>query len=302
MILVTGASGLLGSSVLLRALEMQKEVVGIYNRYPFRPSGAAGHIVDLTDLNATRTAVATLRPSTIIHCAAATNVDWCEEHVKEADCINVSASSFLAQLANEINAKLLYVSTDSVFDGTHGHYSETDLPSPLNVYAQTKLLAEQEVVRAHSSALIVRVTFYGRNVQPKQSLAEWVLDQLRQGKPVPGFTDVYFCPILVNDLAAIILEMVDGDLSGIYHVVGAEKVSKYEFARRLATTFGLNPAQVAPSKIADAQLRARRPRDTSLNTEKISRALGRPMPGVDSGLQRFHAVCESERVQKLQSC
>jgi dTDP-4-dehydrorhamnose reductase len=96
--------------------------------------------------------------------------------------------------------------------------------------------------------------------------------------------------------------MVDGDLSGIYHVVGAEKVSKYEFARRLATTFGLNPAQVAPSKIADAQLRARRPRDTSLNTEKISRALGRPMPGVDSGLQRFHAVCESERVQKLQSC
>jgi len=300
MILVTGASGLLGSSVLLRALEMQKEVVGIYNRYPFRLYGAACHSIDLTDFNATRTAVATLRPSTIIHCAAATNVDWCEEHIQEARRINVSASSFLAQLANEINAKLVYVSTDGVFDGTHGHYSETDLPAPLNVYAQTKLLAEQEVLRAHSSALIVRVTFYGRNVQPKQSLAEWVLDQLRQGNTVPGFTDVYFCPILVDDLAEIILEMVDRDLSGIYHVVGTEKVSKYEFARRLATAFGFNPTQVAPTKIADAQLRARRPHDTSLNTEKVSRALGRSMPRVDIGIQRFHALCEPEQVQKLQ--
>jgi dTDP-4-dehydrorhamnose reductase len=302
MILVTGASGLLGSSVLLRALEMQKEVVGIYHRYSFRPSGAASHSIDLTDFNATRTAVATRRPSTIIHCAGATNVDWCEDHPEEAHRMNTSASSFLAQLANEINAKFVYVSTDSVFDGTHGHYSETDLPVPVNVYAQTKLLAEQEVQRAHSSVLIVRVTFYGRNVQPKQNLAEWVLDQLRQGKSVPGFTDVYFCPILVNDLAEIILEMLDRDLGGIYHVVGAEKVSKYEFASRLATVFGFNPTLVVPSKIADAQLRARRPRDTSLNTEKISRALGRPMPGVDSGLQRFHALCEPEHVEKLQSC
>jgi dTDP-4-dehydrorhamnose reductase len=301
MILVTGASGLLGSSVLLRTLEVRKEVVGIYNRYPFRPSGAAAHSIDLTDFDATRRAVTALRPSTIIHCAAATNVDWCEEHMHEAHRINVKASSFLAQLANEINAKLVYVSTDGIFDGTRGHYSETDLPAPLNVYAQSKVLAEQEVQQAHSSALIVRLTFYGRNVQPKQSLAEWVLDQLRQGRAVPGFTDVYFCPILVNDLAEIILEMVDRDLSGIYHVVGAEKISKYEFASRLATTFGFNPAQVAPSKIADAQLRARRPRDTSLNTEKVSRALGRSVPGVDTGLQRFHALCKPEHVQKLQS-
>ena len=105
----------------------------------------------------------------------------------------MSASSFLVQLANEINAKFVYVSTDSVFDGTHGNYSETDLPSPLNVYAQTKLLAEQEVLRAHSAALIVRVTC-GRNVQPKQSLWPVGADQAQTREARTGFHRCVFLP------------------------------------------------------------------------------------------------------------
>lgn len=302
MILVTGASGLLGSSVMLRALETGKKVVGIYNRHPFCPQGASGCSIDLTDFNATRKTVGSLQPSTIIHCAAATNVDWCEEHQQEARAINTGVPAFLARLAKEINSKFVYVSTDSVFDGRRGNYSETDTPAPLNVYAQTKLEAEEEVQRTDSSVLIVRLNFYGFNVQPKQSLAEWVVDQLRLGNRVPGFTDVYFCPILVTDLAEIMLAMVDRALSGIYHVVGAEKISKYEFARRIAMIFGFEASQIVPTRIADAKLRARRPQDTSLNTGKITCALNRALPNVDSGLQRVQVLYEQEQAQKLQSC
>ena len=302
MILVTGASGLLGSSIVLRALEMKKEVFGIYNRHPLCPDGVPSCRADLTDFDAARTAVLDLRPSAIIHCAAAANVDWCEEHPEEAARVNTSVPCFLARLAKQIDAKFLHISTDSVFDGQQGNYSETDTPSPLNVYAQTKLMAEQEVEREYPSSLVARVTFYGSVGPNHPNLADWVLDQLSQEKRVPGFTDVYFCPIFVNDLAEIILTMVARDLGGIFHTVGPERISKYEFARRLAAAFGFDPGQVVPARLSDAKLRAPRPHDTSLNIQKLSQRLGSSIPDFDSGLRRFQTLRMQANVHRLQSC
>jgi dTDP-4-dehydrorhamnose reductase len=255
-------------------------------------AGAAIRAIDLTDSNVTRKFIADLRPTAMIHCAAATNVDWCEENPDQAGAINVGASALLAQLAKEINARFIHVSTDSIFNGEKGNYSEPDEPSPLNVYAQTKLRAEREVLQYCPAALIARVNFYGWNVQKKLSLAEWVLDQLIKGNSVPGFTDVFFCPMLANDLAETVLTMLDRELTGIYNVVGSERISKHDFAARLATLFGFDFARVVPTSIADAPLRAPRPRDTSLTTGKISAALGRPMPDVATGLKRFKALRE----------
>jgi dTDP-4-dehydrorhamnose reductase len=292
LILITGASGLLGSSLLMRAVGQNREVVGLCRRHDLSIAGAEIRAVDLTDSTATRKVIADLRPSAIIHCAAATNVDWCEDHPQEAAAINIAVSAHLAQLAKEINAQLIHISTDSIFDGERGEYSENDGPSPLNVYAQTKFQAEIEVLRYCPSALIARVNFYGWNFQNKSSLPEWVLDQLSKGNPVPGFTDVFFCPMLANDLAELLLAMLDRGLIGIYNVVGSERISKYEFAARLATLFGFDPARVIPTSIAGAQLRAPRPRDTALNTRKISSALGLPMPDIASGLQKFKALAK----------
>ena len=302
MILVTGASGLLGSKVVSRALEINYQVAGISYRHSWRAPGANAYNLDLRDFAATRRLVESLKPSSIIHCAAATNVDWCEENPVEADRLNVQVPLFLAQLAAELGAQFVQVSTDSVFDGERGNYSESDVPAPLNVYARTKLLAEQEVQRVHRSPLIVRVTFYGWNVQNKQSLAEWILDGLASGTKVPGFTDVYFCPILANDLAEILLRMTDHGLSGIYNAVGSERINKYDLGRRLAVAFGLNADQIVPVSIKDAALRAARPRDTSLTTEKIAGELGRAMPDVESGLRRFWNLRERECAGTLHSC
>ena len=190
-----------------------------------------------------------------------------------------------------------------VFDGERGHYSETDTPAPLNVYATTKLQGEREVLaRLNSEAIIARVSLYGWNAQNKDSLAEWVLKRLTLGKVVPGFSDVFFCPALANDVAEVLLELVDQNLSGIYHVVGSECISKYEFARRVAAKFAFDPEQVFATRMADAKLKALRPRDTSLNTRPKSRAaLGRSMPDVDAGLRRFVELRESGYADQLKN-
>lgn len=299
MILVTGASGLLGANVVLSAQKRGRKVVGLYHRHAVHLPGTELVGADLTQESEIRRVFDYVRPTAVVHCAAATNVDWCEENPAEAHKINATVSAGIAENASRLGARLLYVSTDSVFDGTRGDYAEADRPSPVNIYAQTKLQGEQEVLSQWPEAAIARVNLYGWNAQNKQSLAEWILSQLLSGKTVTGFTDTIFCPILANDLAEILLAMLDRDLSGLYHVAGSEAVSKYEFARRVASAFGLNPAQVVPTLMAEARLKAPRPRNTSLRTEKICAALGRSMPDVDSGLRRFAQLQTEGYVERL---
>jgi dTDP-4-dehydrorhamnose reductase len=301
MLLVTGASGLLGANLLLTARRLGYETAGITNRHMLRIPGVAVLSADLTDEAGSRQLISELKPTTIIHCAAATNVDWCEDNLQEAKRINVDASRWLAEMACQLKARFVYISTDSVFDGGRGDYREEDEPAPVNWYAQSKLMGERAVLGSNPTALVARVNIYGWNVQNKQSLAEWALERLRAGDLVRGFTDVFFSPILVNDLSEQLLAMVQQKLTGTYHVTGSERVNKYEFARRIATVFGFDPTQVRPTQLSQAGLRARRPLDISLNTQKISAALGHAMPNVDAGLRKFRDLQDSGYVDEIKS-
>ena len=301
MILVTGASGLLGASLLSLAREQGRKVAGVYHRHPMHMDGVKFLAGDLTDEAVVSRIFEQLRPASVVHCAAVTDVDWCEEHPDEAYRINAMVPATIAAISSRNNVQLLYISTDSVFDGLRGNYAETDVPQPVNVYAKSKLQGEREVLRENTSAAIARVNLYGWNAQNKQSLAEWVLQQLTFGKPVPGFSDVFFCPILANDVAEITLAMLDQKLTGLYHVVGSQSVSKFEFARQVASLFGLDPAQVTPARAADARLRAQRPRNTSLNTDKVCAALGRSMPDTAAGLRRFAGLRQSGYAARMKT-
>ena len=143
MILVTGASGLLGASTVLCALEQQREVVGLYHKHALQLTGLPMYGVDLTDQKATLDLVSRLKPESIVHCAAATNVDWCEDYPSEAEQNNTQASSFLAQIAQKLGAAFVYISTDAVFNGKKGNYSEADEPAPINVYGRSKWNGER---------------------------------------------------------------------------------------------------------------------------------------------------------------
>jgi dTDP-4-dehydrorhamnose reductase len=301
MIVVTGASGLLGASVLCRAREQGREIAGLCRRHILSMPGASIFSLDLADVTTTRRLLASLRPTGIVHCAALTDVDWCEDHPTEAETVNAKAAGDLAEIAAELGACFVYVSTDAVFDGNAGNYSEDDQPSPVNAYARSKLRGERQVSERNPQAVVARVNIYGWNAQDKLSLAEWVLNRLAGGLPVPGFTDVHFTPMLATDLADILLAVLDQGLTGIYHVGGSERISKYDFARLVAEGFGFEPDRVVPARLSDAGLRARRPRDTSLNTTKISSALGRALPDAKSGICRFRAQRENGYAQSLKN-
>jgi dTDP-4-dehydrorhamnose reductase len=296
---VTGASGLLGANLVFEWSRQGLEVVALANTHSVSISGVKSLRCDLLDAKQTEETIRLLNPGWIIHCAAATNVEWCERNSDECFRINADASGRLARSARSVEARFVYISTDSVFSGERSAYKESDSTAPLNVYARSKLAGELAVAHELPASLIVRTNIYGWNMQPKESLAEWMLGRLREHATFSGFADVMFCPMLVNDLGDCLREMMASGMEGVFHVVGGEECSKYEFGCRLARVFGLDSSLVQRSSIHDSKLLAPRPPSTSLDISKIVRALGRAMPTVDAGLERFKALGENGFAAKL---
>lgn len=301
-ILVTGASGLLGANLALLARARGMAVTALHGRHPFQAEGIESRPLELADEASIGAALDEARPRWVVHCAAATGVDWCEDHPDEAERINAAASGALARAAARVGARLAYVSTDSVFDGERGGYTEDDDPAPLNAYARSKLWGEHRVREALPGALVLRTNLYGWNAQPRQSLGEWVLGRLEAGAPFPGFFDVVFAPLLANDLAGMVLGLLERGTYGTLHLAASDAVSKYDFARAVAEEFGHDPDLVTPARAADAAFRAPRPRDTSLDATRAAAALGRSMPTVRQGLRRFRALRDGGYVNLLKSC
>jgi dTDP-4-dehydrorhamnose reductase len=301
MILVAGASGLLGATVLTLAHDCGREVAGTFHEHPIQLPGVNIREVDLCRPEQVREVVRDVRPEWIVHCAAVTDVDWCERHPEPTWEMNVRAAGDVARAAAEIGAGVVYISTDSVFDGMRGGYSEDDAPAPLNVYARSKLTGERAVADNNARAIILRTNLFGWNCRPKLSLAEWVLDRLESGTPFPGFEDVVFAPLLVNDLADIIFDLIDRGGSGLYHAGSAEAMSKYEFARLIARVFDLDADLVRPARLADQPLAAPRPLNTALRADKLSRELNRTMPAMTDMVQRFKTLRTGGYVARLKA-
>ncbi len=171
----------------------------------------------------------------------------------------------------------------AVFDGERGGYREDDPPNPQGVYARDKLAGERAVQAANPEAVIARVNFYGWSLSGRRSLAEFFFGNLSAGKAVNGFTDVLFCPLVANQLAEILLEMLEKGLSGVYHAVSREHQSKYEFGVALAHRFGLDESLVTPISVAESGLVASRSPNLTMRVDKLEAALGRAMPGRPRG-------------------
>lgn len=295
-LLVTGASGLLGSNLVLQARE-EHEVVAASYRGRVRLTGVTAHTADLTDPEAARRLVETAAPDWIVHCAAATDLDACQGHPEWAFRVNRDAAGHLALAA--AGAAFVYISTDCVFDGASGGYREEAETAPISVYGDSKLAGERAVLHAQPRALIIRTNIYGWNAQPKQSLAEWFLTRTEAGLRSPGWSDVSSTPILVNDLGEIVLSLLVAGKTGIYHIGGRTCLTKLEFGRRLVATFGLDPLQIESSHLDDAGLAAPRGRNLCLDGARIERELGIQLPGVTQGLVRFRRLREDGWVDKL---
>jgi dTDP-4-dehydrorhamnose reductase len=314
-ILVTGASGLLGINLALEAAK-DHTVFGVVNRRKLRLSGGPANEglpfrpftvvqADLLEPGAPERLLAETRPEWVIHCAALAEVDQCESDPELARQLNTELPGKLAALcANSGNvarggARFLHVSTDAVFDGVRGGYTETDTPNPLSVYARTKLAGEQAVLRANPLAVVTRVNLFGWSLTGQRSLGEFFFYNLQAGRSVKGFTDVFFCPLLANELAHVLLKALAAGLSGLYHAVSGECLSKYEFGLRLARRFGLDESLITAASVAQGGLKAARSPNLTLRNDKLARALGEPLPTVSTGLEGLYTLYQQGYPQWL---
>lgn len=303
-ILVTGASGLLGLNLALEAAK-DHTVFGQVNSHSLRFSPFTVLEADLLapgagDCGATLDRLLEqAQPDWVIHCAALAIVDACEADPARARKLNTEVPGKLAELVARGGARLVHISTDAVFDGQRGGYIEEDEPNPLGVYAHTKLDGERAVAQANPQAIIARVNLHGWSLSGKRSLSEFFFYNLRAGKPVLGFTDVFFCPLLVNDLAHILVKMLAADLNGLYHVVSSDCISKYEFGIALARRFGLEERLISPASVASGGLKAARSPTLTLRTEKLANALRQPLPGISTGLEGLYTLYQQGYPQKL---
>lgn len=284
-VLVTGAGGMLGSALVQVARESSWDVVPAYRTRP--RSLPPGIEVDLTQAGAAA-ALRASRPDLVVNCAAITDVDWCEKHPEETRLVNADVPARLAQLTAEADIPLIQISTDSVFDGRRGNYSELDAPNPLNIYAAAKLDAETAVLSASDRHLVVRTNLFG--VAPAHALrlglASWLIQQLANGRPVRGFRDALFSPLYVGDLSRLVLRAARIPLAGLFHLGSSASISKLDFAFLLADRLDLDRSLIYAASMADLRFAAARPRDTSMDSSAIAEWLG-PLPEVADGVERL---------------
>ena len=299
-VLVTGANGLLGQQLAhIFSQELKYELLLTSHH----PTFFLNHhpLLDYTQLDITsksdvKSLVTSFRPDVIINAAAMTNVDACESQRELAWKINVHGVENLVDVARTIRAKLIHVSTDYVFDGLRGPYEEDDRPNPINYYGKTKLASENVVRTGDIRFAIARtIVLYGCGKNVKQNFALWVIDSLKNGKPIRAATDQISNPTYVHDLAFGILRIIEQDAEGVYHLSGSERVSRYEFAERAAAVFDFDKGLITPVKSEELQQAARRPLNTGFITLKVETELGFKPCDVTQGLMMLKR--ELQRIQ-----
>jgi dTDP-4-dehydrorhamnose reductase len=299
-LLITGASGLLGISLALEAMH-KHDVVGV-NRGRLKSAPFPVQVANLTRREELASLLDVIRPDWLVHCAALTNLDACEKDPDQARLLNTDVPGELAQACATRDIRFVHISTDAVFDGVRTDpYREDDQPNPLGVYARTKLDSERVVETMNPQALVARVNFFGWSLSGTHSLSEFFFNNLSAGRPVNGFTDVIFCPVFVYDTARLLLEMLDQRLCGLYHVVGAQPMSKYQFAVEIARRFGLREDLITPQSVEESGLTARRSHNLWLSTHKLSTDLGRAIPGFSTGLDEFYTQFQQGYPQKIRT-
>jgi dTDP-4-dehydrorhamnose reductase len=266
-LLVTGGSGLMGSKVAELGLKKGYEVFSGYAHH--LPMHGAAVKIDLRNDSSVVEAVKAVRPDVIVHTAALTDVDLCESDKNLAYKMNTQATKTLAESARDVGAFTVYTSTDYVFDGSKGMYKEEDATNPVNYYGYSKLQGE-----LYCDAVARTCVIYGsRPASGKVNFALWLLERMGQGETVKVVTDQYITPTLNTNLAEMVLELAKFRFQGVYHLAGATRISRYDFAVELARTFELDADLIIKSRMSEMKWAAKRPADSSLDTSKAFRCL-----------------------------
>lgn len=298
-ILITGLSGLLGNSLAF-VYRDRYEVAGIYNSHRVDIDGVKVVCADLSDGPVLSKIPAGQKPDIIIHCAALPNVDQCEEDKKLAYKLNIGVTKNITEYSKRINAYLVYISTDCVYDGVKGNFKEEDV-NPINYYGETKLAGERAALE-YENTFVARTNFFGMNIQRKLNLAEWILYSLKNNDRINGFSDVFFSAMYTGLLSNILEKVFTKGLKGVYNIASADSMSKYDFAVSLADRFNLDKGLIKKMSVDEFGFKAKRGKNMSLDTGKISKGLGMAMPSMSDSIARFCRDYKANRADNIRRC
>lgn len=270
-IIVTGSNGQVGS-----AIKNDADVIGIDQE-------SADLTQDITEDDVIEE-IESHNPSAIIHTAAYTSVDGAEENPERARQVNVEGTRHIAKAAERTNAHLVYISTDYVFDGVKGNYSESDKTNPVNVYGATKLEGEYIANSLDAPTTILRtsVVFDGAH----QNFFTWAISELQQNDEVDAVTDQIASPTYAPNLAEICIEAVKENRTGIYHAAGPDQISRYDALIQVKEVLDIS-GTIKPINMNDLSWTAKRPKDSSLDISKLVHEFDTKPISISEAFQRI---------------
>jgi dTDP-4-dehydrorhamnose reductase len=296
-VLVVGASGLLGST-WVNLSKSKYHIIASQHRRLLKIPGADVCSLDFRNPERAFNIIKEISPDLIINCAGMTSVEDCEGCETESFFCNATVPSMMATYCASVKTQLVHISTDHVFSGLRGSYTESDLTCPLNIYAKSKLAGELAVMASNDKALIIRTNFFGWGPIYHESFSDKILRNLRLGNKISLFTDAYYTPILMETLIKSTENLIELDISGIYNVVGNDRLSKYDFGIMLAKAFDLDESLIKPILLKERKDLVKRPLDISLDNAKLRRTTDDDLLVLSHQLKRLR---ETEGVYDLSS-
>ena len=277
-VLITGASGMLGATLV----EKWQDHYDIYatDKESFIENPAKNFMeFDLLS-SSYRSLITWARPNVIVHCAAITNVDICEEHPDQA--MEVNAESVKKFLQSDANARLIFISSDAVFPDRLPMATEKDQTSPENVYGKTKETGEKYIKDASGDHIAIRTTIVGKNINPSyQGFVEWIVNSVKNGKEIILFEDVLFTPITTWHLANEMEWVMRSNISGIVHVAGGEPISKYDFGKKICEGLELDTKLIRKGSMDNVKFNAKRSNDQTMDSGFYHSLSSRFLPSAD---------------------
>ena len=276
---------MLGSS-LCRVYNENHEVFAFHRDKRSFTFSTEDYSIDLSKYNRFEKLFKYIEPDIVIHCAALTDVDENERFQKHATKLNVNVTENIARLCSDTST-LIYISTDQVYGLGDDHSETANILHPINQYGKTKLKAEFKVRQLCSNHIIVRTNIFGWNTKPKKiSFAEWIYFSLRKNLEIKLFSDLYYSPIYNDELAKILLKLLELNFVGIINIGSDIKCSKYDFGLKFAKEFGLDETLISKEILANHNFFAPRPNDLTLNLERLQN-LGINIPSYKKSIQEM---------------
>ena len=297
--LVTGANGFLGRNAgafLRTRVRALGQVRTTLSTSPYERQLP----VDLRDGPATAELIRAASPDVVLHAAAVSGHEQADADRGQAQAVNIDATAHIARACADIGARLVYISTDAVFSGARGNYSEDDEPEPFSWYGESKLLGELQVREFLADHLIVRTNFFGWSDTGRKSVLEFFVNCLRGNQQVRGYPDFIVTSIYAQSLVSAIWDLSELSATGTFHVASSDARSKYEFGVSVADAFALDASLIAREGPPPDAHTVSRARTLSLDTAKAATVLGAPLPTQEEGV-RLAAAQEAELAPRIRA-